>query len=108
MSWPSQRLAEITRRRELLTARAAVQRGVIVETFRRWERPLTAADHVSRAISLLREHPLLAAAVAAALVAVPRGRLVSLAWRGVTLWRLLETVAGILAERRDRRGSAPR
>jgi signal transduction histidine kinase len=108
MSWPTDRLEELERRKNLLTARAAAQRAAIAGTLHEWRRPLTAADHVSRALRLLREHPLLSAVAAAALVALPRGRLVSLAWRGITLWRLLETVAGILAERRDRQGSAPR
>jgi hypothetical protein len=103
MSWPSDRLEEIARRREQLSARAATQRAAIAGTFHVWRKPLGAADRVSRVVSFLRTHPLLFTAAVAALVAFPRGTLVSLAGRGIAVWRLWQTVAGFLAERQDRK-----
>jgi YqjK-like protein len=107
MSWPSERLEELARRKELLTARAAAQRAAISRTLHEWRRPLGVADRVSRVVSFLRAHPLLSAAAVAALVAFPRGTLVSLTGRGIAVWRLWQTVAGFLAERHDRKQTEP-
>lgn len=101
MSWPSERLEDIARRREQLSARAAAQRAAIVGALEEWRNPLGVADRVSRVVSFLRAHPLLFALAVAALAASPRGRLVSLAGRGIAVWRLWQTVAGILAERQN-------
>lgn len=102
MSWPADRLSEIARRKEQLRARAAAQRAAIAGTFHGWTKPLGAADRVSRVVRSLRAHPLLFAAAVAALVALPEGRLASLVARGITVWRLWQTIAGSLTERRDR------
>jgi hypothetical protein len=107
MSWPSQRLQEIARRRELLRARSATQRAAIAGTLQEWRNPLGFADRVSRVVSFLRAHPLLFAAAVAALAATPRGRLVSLVGRGIAIWRLWQTVAGLLAERQGRKQTEP-
>jgi YqjK-like protein len=103
MSWPSERLQEITRRRELLSARAAAQRAAIAGTLQEWRKPLGIADRVSGVVGMLRAHPLLFMAAVAALAATPRGRLVSLVGRGIAVWRLWQTVAGLLAERQGRK-----
>lgn len=103
MSWPSERIEEIARRRELLRARSAAQRAAIAGTLQEWRKPLGFADRVSRVVGLLRAHPLLLIAAVAALAATPRGRLVSLVGRGIAVWRLGQTVAALLAERRDRK-----
>lgn len=103
MSWPSDRLEEIARRREQLRARAAAQRAAIAGTLHEWRKPLGVADRVLRVVSFLRVHPLLFAAAVAALVAFPRGTLVSLVGRGIAVWRLWQTVAVFLVERQDRR-----
>jgi YqjK-like protein len=107
MSWPSERLEELARRKELLATRAAAQRAAISGTFHEWRKPLAVADRVSRVVSLLRAHPLLFAAAVAALVAFPRGTLVSLVGRGIAAWRLWQTVAGFLAERHDGKRTEP-
>jgi YqjK-like protein len=107
MSWPSDRLEEIARRREQLGARAAAQRAAIAGTFHEWRKPLGVADRVSRVVSFLRANPLLFAAAVAALVAFPRGTLVSLVGRGIAVWRLWQTVAGFLAERHDGKQTEP-
>jgi len=103
MSWPSERLQEIARRRELLRARSAAQRAAIAGTLQEWRKPLGIADRVSRVVGLLRAHPLLFFVAVAALAATPRGKLVSLVGRGIVVWRLWQTVAGLLAERQDRK-----
>jgi hypothetical protein len=103
MTWPSERLQEIARRRELLRARSAAQRAAIAGTLQEWRKPLGIADRVWRVVGLLRAHPLLFIAAVAALAATPRGRLVSLVGHGIAVWRLWQTVAGLLAERRSRR-----
>jgi YqjK-like protein len=107
MSWPSERLQEIERRRELLRARAAAQRAAIAGTLQEWRKPLGIADRVSRVVGFLRAHPLLFIAAVAALAATPRGRLVSLVGRGIAVWRLWQTVGGLLAERQDRKQTGP-
>lgn len=103
MSWPSERLQEIARRRELLRARSAAQRAAITGTLQEWRKPLGFADRVSRVVGLLRAHPLLFIAAVAALAATPPGKLVSLVGRGIAVWRLWQTIAGLLAERQERK-----
>ncbi len=103
MSWPSDRLKELAHRREQLSSRAAAQRAAIAGTFHEWRKPLGAADRVSRVARSLRAHPLLFSAAVAALVALPAGRLASLVARGLTVWRLWQTIAGSLAGPQDRK-----
>jgi hypothetical protein len=103
MNRPSGQLAEIARHREQMRARAAAQRAAIGATFKQWERPLGATDRVLTVVRFVRSHPLLLAAAMAALVALPRGRLVSLVGHGIAGWRLWQSVTEWLAERRNQR-----
>lgn len=103
MSSPSGRLAEIARHKEHLRARAAAQRAVIGATLQQWKKPLGAADRVLTVVRFVRSHPLLLAAAMTALVALSRGRLISLVGHGIAGWRLWQSVAGQLAERSDQR-----
>lgn len=86
-----QRLIEIARRKERLSARAQAQRASIASDFGALQGPIRLADRAVDIARFLRAHPL-AVAIAAACVVVLRGRgLTGLAGRALTAWRLWRT-----------------
>jgi hypothetical protein len=88
-----QRLIEIARRKERLSARAQAQRASIAGQVGALQGPIRFADRAVEIARFLRAHPAAVAVAAAALVAL-RGRgLTGLAGRALTAWRLWRTVS---------------
>ncbi len=93
------RLIEIARFQERLIARAEAQRTVIGESFRQLQGPIGLVDSGLAMARFLRAHPVLVAAVVAALMAFRRRGLFSLAGRAVAVWRLWRSVSAWSAGR---------
>ena len=88
---------ELTRRKERLIARADAQRRELAAAFRDLERPIAAVDRAMAAGRFLRAHPVLVAAIIAALIVFRRRSLMGLAARGLAAWRTWRAVAPWLA-----------
>lgn len=69
------RLAEVTRRRAALVAKAAAQREEVGRLTQPWQMPLALADHGIALVRTLRAHPLAIAVGVALLVRMRRIRL---------------------------------
>lgn len=93
------RLIEIARLQERLIARAEAQRAVIGESLRQLQGPINFVDGGLAMGRFLRAHPVLVAAVVAALVAFRRRGLFALAGRAVAVWRLWRSVSAWSAGR---------
>ena len=93
MTQVSDRLIEIVRRKERLIARAEAQRGAIAVAFQQLRRPVGILDRGLEVARYLRAHPVLVAALVAALVVFRRRRLISLAGTALTAWRLWRSVS---------------
>lgn len=93
MSGIQAQLIEIARRKERLIARAESQRAAIGTSFHQLQGPIAVVDRGLKIVHFLRGHPLLVAVVIG-VVAVFRGRsLLSLAGRGLALWRLWRSLS---------------
>jgi len=87
MSQIQDRLIEIARRKERLIARGESQRAAIGASFRQLQGPIGVIDRGLAVVRYLRAHPALVG-VAVAAVVVLRGRgLLSMASRGLAVWR---------------------
>ncbi len=86
-------LIEIARRKERLIARAESQRAVIGESFQQLQGPIGVVDRGLDIARYLRRHPLLVAAVIAAVMAFRRRGVVSLAGRALSAWRIWRSVS---------------
>lgn len=85
-------LVQLQRRRAELVARAEAQRREISAVFGAWQRPLRVLEWGRRAVRFVKSHPVLVAAVVAALIASRRsdlGTWVRRAWLG---WRIYRSV----------------
>jgi hypothetical protein len=78
----STRLAEIVRRRRLLVAQAAEQRGALIEQAAAARKSLALADLAWRGYRLLKSRPVVIAIVAAALATIGPGKLLRVGYRG--------------------------
>jgi len=87
------RLVEIARRKERLIARAESQRLAIAGNFRPLQGPIAIIDRGVMLTRYLRGHPLLVAALVAAVVIVRRRGLLSLAGRALSVWRIWRTLS---------------
>lgn len=97
MIWNENPLIEITRRRERLVARAAAQRAAIAGTLRELQPPISIVDGGLAVVRFFRAHPVLLAAVSAAVLALrPRG-LLWVVGRGLTVWRVWRAVSALSA-----------
>ena len=93
MNGMQDQLIEIARRKERLIARAASQREAIGASFRQLQGPIGVVDRGLEIARFLRGHPLLVAAVIAAVVAFRRRGLVSVAGRALSVWRVWRAIA---------------
>jgi len=91
-------IAEIRARRERLIAEAARQRRNVAARYVSLRGPASVVASGLNVIDWLRQHPLVIGAAVAAVVVVRPRRALSLAARGVFLWRALRTIRGFLAE----------
>lgn len=87
------KLVEIARRKERLIARAESQRAAIAANFRQLQGPIGVVDRGLEIVRFLRRHPLLVAAVIAAVVAFRRRGLDSVASRALSVWRIWRSVS---------------
>jgi hypothetical protein len=85
-------LLELARRKERLIIRAGEQRAEVAAALRRWEKPVSVLDRGIAAVHFLKEHPLLAAGVFGAAMALGRRRLLIWAGRGLIAWRAWRAV----------------
>ena len=97
---------ELTRRKERLIARAEAQRLALGAAFRDLQRPIGVVDRALAATRFLRAHPVLVAAIVAALVVFRRRSVMGLAARGLAAWRAWRAVVPWLERlaRGSRRG----
>ena len=79
---------EIARRRERLIARCAAQRDDIAGALRALRGPIAIADRICSAALYLRAHPALVIAAVAGLAVLGRRNLLSVATRGLAVWRV--------------------
>jgi hypothetical protein len=87
MNRSGDKLAEIARRKERLIARGESQRAAIGTNLRQLQGPIGVVDRGLAVVRFLRAHPALVG-VAVAAVVVLRGRgLLSMASRGLAVWR---------------------
>jgi hypothetical protein len=93
MSRIQDELIEIARRKERLIARTAAQRAAIGESFLQLQGPIGVVDRGLEIARFLRGHPLLVAAVVAAVVAFRRRGVVSLVGSLLTAWRLWKSMS---------------
>jgi len=87
------RLIEIARRKQRLIARAGAQRGVIAKCFEDLHGPISIADKGMGVVRFLRAHPLIVGIAMAAITVFRGRRLVSVAGRGLTLWRFWRSLS---------------
>jgi len=87
------KLVEIARRKERLIARAESQRAAIAANFRQLQGPIGVVDRGLKIVRFLRRHPLLVAAIIAAVVAFRRRGLASVASRALSVWRIWRSVS---------------
>jgi hypothetical protein len=93
MNMPGDSLIDIARRKERLIARGQAQRAAIAEDFRQLRQPIGVIDRGLAVVRFLRAHPAIVGIVVAAVV-VLRGRgLVSMAGRGLTVWRIWRSLS---------------
>lgn len=91
------RLTQVLVERERLLARSAQQRAALAQACAGLTGPAAVIDRAVDACRFLRAHPL-GLGVLLAVVVVSRGRSVlSLALRGVSLWRLYRRLSRLLA-----------
>lgn len=93
MSRIQDQLIEIARRKERLIARTAAQRAAVGESFLQLRGPIDVVDRGLEMARFLRGHPLLVAAVVAAVVAFRHRGVVSLAGGLLTAWRLWKSMS---------------
>jgi len=86
-------LIEIARRKERLIGRAGSERAIIGTSIRQLQGPIGVVDRGLEVASFLRRHPLLVAAIIAAIAAFGRRRLVSVAGTAISVWRLWRSVS---------------
>lgn len=89
-------LIAIARRKERLAARAQAERIAITADLHALRRPIGVADRALGVAHFLRSHPVLVAAMVAAIF-VARGRgLAGLAGRAFSMWRLWRTISTLV------------
>ena len=86
------RLNAVVRKREALSALAAVQREELALHFQRLQTPLQFADIAFRLGQIVRLHPMLVATAATMLIPSQRHRLLMWSGRLFTLWELFQAV----------------
>ena len=86
-------LADIARRKQRLIALADVQRMVVAGCVRDLRGPVGIADRGLGVLRFLRNHPVAVGTVCAAIMALRGRSLLSLASRGLAVWRLWRSLA---------------
>jgi siroheme synthase len=97
MSAANERLIEIARRKERLIARAESQRVAIVSSFEGLRGAVTVADKGLTLVRFAQGHPLLVGAGVAAMSALRGGSLLSIAGRGLAVWRAWKSISSLSA-----------
>src|SRR5262245_18709818 len=84
---------ELARRKERLIANIAGQRATLAATIRELQGPIAVVDRVAAAVRFLKAHPVLVAAMVAAVIALRGRSVMGLLTRGLAAWRIWRSFA---------------